>query len=186
MAVKTSKLAELKKKIPFKWKVQTINDKFALCVAYIDARDVFNVLDEVVGPENWTSEFTEINNQMFCKLGIKVEDPNDPTKSEWIYKMDTGTEAHTEAEKSKVSDAIKRAAVQFGIGRFLYEIEIQKVNVTNYSGKYYPCDDSGKILWTGNELTDYINNRLKRQNQSKLGDSYAKPDKQPTYSIKRT
>ena len=42
-------LEKLKQEIPFKWKIQSFNkDKTkASNVAYIDARDVMNVLDEV-------------------------------------------------------------------------------------------------------------------------------------------
>ena len=44
-------LKDLKKQIPYQWRVQSFskNKAQAQCVAYIDARDVMNLLDEVVG-----------------------------------------------------------------------------------------------------------------------------------------
>ena len=47
------KLEDLKKEIPFKWRVQTANQYGANCVAYIDARDVQDLLDEVCGADKW-------------------------------------------------------------------------------------------------------------------------------------
>lgn len=159
MSVKESKLVELKKQIPFMWKVQVAKEYGATCVAYIDARDLFSLLDEVVGPSNWSTEYMVIKDQMFCKMGINIDRENGT--NEWVYKMDTGTEANTEIEKSQVSDASKRVGVQWGIGRFLYDQEIQELKTTKHTnGKFYPVDNDGKILWDGKQLTEYINKKL--------------------------
>lgn len=55
-------LKELKKKIPYQWRVQSYSKTkpSASCVAYIDARDVMELLDEVCGPENWQSDFRDV------------------------------------------------------------------------------------------------------------------------------
>ena len=50
---------KLIKEMPFKWRVQSANSYGAKCVAYVDARDVQDRLDEVVGPENWQVTFKE-------------------------------------------------------------------------------------------------------------------------------
>ena len=60
------KLEDLKKEIPFKWRVQSSNAYGAFCVAYIDARQVQDLLDEVVGAENWQCKYEEHKNNMFC------------------------------------------------------------------------------------------------------------------------
>ncbi|MCK9428927.1 MAG: Rad52/Rad22 family DNA repair protein [Candidatus Omnitrophica bacterium] len=159
MSVKESKLKELTREINFMWKVQTSNEHNALCVAYIDARDLFDLLDDVVGPANWSTEYIVVKDQMFCRMGINIE--REDGKSEWVYKMDTGTEAQTEAEKSLVSDASKRVGIQWGAGRFLYSKEIQKLKTKKHTNnKYYPVDDSGNILWDGVQITKYINDKL--------------------------
>jgi hypothetical protein len=200
VAVKAEKLAELKKEINFKWKVQTSNEHNAICVAYVDARDVFDLLDEVVGPENWSTDFQVIKDQLFCRMGIYVEYP-DGSKS-WVYKMDTGSEGSFEVEKTLVSDSVKRSSVQHGIGRFLYSMDIQKLRTKKHTnGKFYPVDDKGEILWDSADLTDYINNTIERKKhppaQGRLnlrqpdpGESeekkdkpgYKKSDGQPTYT----
>ena len=54
-------LEELKKQIPYKWRVQSFSktSQTATCVAYVDARDVMDILDEVVGIENWQSDYKD-------------------------------------------------------------------------------------------------------------------------------
>lgn len=143
------KLNELKKQIPYKWKVQTVSDKKpkAQCVAYIDARDVMDLLDEVVGAENWSDEYVFVGNQWLCGLTIRTENGN------LVTKWDTGVSGNYETEKSVISDSFKRAAVKWGIGRFLYDLEVQWVN-TNKPGKgAYPVSTDGNRVW---DLTGFI------------------------------
>jgi hypothetical protein len=143
-------LQELKKVIPYKWRVQSINEYNATCVAYIDSRQVQDLLDEVVGAESWQSDYKEVKGNMFAGIGIKQG-------NEWIWKWDCGTESKTDAEKGEASDSFKRSAVKWGIGRFLYSLDIQRLKVAEYKNKKYPADNKGKVLFSGNELTDYIN-----------------------------
>jgi len=50
METKQINLKDLQKKLPYKWRVQSFskNKASAACVAYIDSRDVQDLLDEVV------------------------------------------------------------------------------------------------------------------------------------------
>ncbi|MFN3652366.1 MAG: Rad52/Rad22 family DNA repair protein [Armatimonadota bacterium] len=85
----------------------------ALGLPYIDARDVMRRLDAVVGPGNWSYDFELVApDGKFVKGKLTVCG---------VTKCDAG-EASTEDEvlKSAVSDALKRCAVHFGIGRYLY------------------------------------------------------------------
>lgn len=150
------KISELKKEIPYQWRVQSFSkfDASATCVAYIDARDVMNLLDEVCGAENWQSDFKDIGGQTFAGIGINVD-------GNWVWKWDTGSESNIEKEKGQASDSLKRAAVQWGVGRFLYELEVKKVktNEAKKDNNYpYVVDESGKRVWN---LTEHINNSLK-------------------------
>lgn len=141
-------LEKLKKEIPFKWRIQSINktgDK-ASCVAYIDARAVQTILDEVVGAENWQSDFKEIKGNLFAGVGLRID-------NEWIWKWDCGTESSTEKEKGEASDSFKRAAVKWGIGRFLYNQPIQWVKIKDKK----PIDDKNNIIY---DLTEYFNKKL--------------------------
>ena len=151
-------LKELCKKIPYQWRVQSFskNKPVCSCVAYIDARDVMAILDEVVGAENWQDDYKVIHNQMFAGIGIKVN-------NEWVWKWDTGTESQTEKEKGIVSDSFKRAAVKWGVGRFLYDLEIKYVKTNGIKGdsdsathKRYPSpiDDNGKAIF---DISKHIN-----------------------------
>ena len=63
-------LEDLKKELPYKWRVQSTKYGKTTCVAYIDARDCQDLLDEVVGPERWQTIFYEENGLLFCKVGI--------------------------------------------------------------------------------------------------------------------
>lgn len=141
-------LSKLKERMPYQWRIQSWNKekKSAACVAYIDARDVANMLDSVCGPENWQDEYKTVGSLLFAGIGIKVG-------ADWIWKWDTGSESNIEKEKGHVSDSFKRAGVKWGIGRFLYDLPVQRVKGDG-SGKVF--DESGKQVW---DLTEYINNR---------------------------
>lgn len=120
---------KLTKEIPYKWRVQSFS-KFkpsASCVAYIDARDVMDLLDDAVGIENWQSDYKSIGSQIYAGLGIKVN-------NEWVWKWDVGAETDIESEKGQASDAFKRAAVKWGIGRFLYNLDIKYLPTNGIKG----------------------------------------------------
>lgn len=109
------------------WRVgSTTKDKSkGMALAYVDARIVMQRLDEVCGPENWQCEYVPMpNGTSCCRLGIKVG-------GEWVWKSNGGSnitdsqkpEAQEMAVKGDYSDAFKRAAVLWGIGQYLYEID---------------------------------------------------------------
>ncbi|WP_299949103.1 Rad52/Rad22 family DNA repair protein [uncultured Ruegeria sp.] len=104
------------------WRVQGTpyerNGRFsAMALAYIDARDVMDRLDEVCGPDNWQDEYTtNANGLTICRIGIRVTD-------EWVWKSDGAGETAVEGQKGGISDALKRAAVHWGIGRYLYRLD---------------------------------------------------------------
>lgn len=85
---------------------------------YITARTVMNRLDEVLGPENWWDEYQPLEHSVICRLTIRLPDGS------LLMKSDAGGYAgmtdQGDDDKSGFSDAFKRAAVKFGIGRHLY------------------------------------------------------------------
>lgn len=93
----------------------------ALPLAYIDARSVLHRLDAVVGIANWRDRYTVLpGGCVECELSLRID-------GEWIGKSDVGTpsDQHGGDEvKAAYSDALKRAAVRWGIGRFLYDMEM--------------------------------------------------------------
>ena len=91
----------------------------AMALAYLDARDVMNRLDDVCGPDRWQSHFEETaKGRVICKLSIDASGNGD-----WVTKSDGAGDTDVEGEKGGISDALKRAAVSWGIGRYLYRLE---------------------------------------------------------------
>jgi len=158
-------LNDLRKEIPFKWRVQSTKFGKTTCVAYIDARDCMDILDEVCGPENWQSIFYEANGLLFCKVGICCDSKDNESEvayHQWVWKSDTGSESKVEKDKGHVSDAFKRACVEWGIGRFLYRLPIQTLTTKQWKGKDYPyAPEKDKIIFDGDTLTKYINWKIK-------------------------
>ena len=100
---------------------------------YQDARCGMNILDEALGTLGWQKEYYEAKGLLMCKIGIRS-----PTTGEWLWKSDTGSESNIEADKGLASDAFKRAAVSWGIGRELYtapKIVVQLTDKDMFNGK---------------------------------------------------
>jgi hypothetical protein len=171
-------LQNLKREIPYKYKPQSVKYGKAIMVSYIDARDAQDLLDEVVGPDNWQSDYKVINENLYAGIGIRMIRTDD-TKSnnnvithertEWVWKWDCGVESNQEAEKGEASDAFKRAAVQWGIGRFLYRLGVIELPTKEYNGKERPCTKDGKILWGNDEISNYIRNEILNENKPNVG-----------------
>ena len=105
-------------------RVGTASDKGCSLLLYKDARCDMNILDESVGPMNWTRSHSRENAN--CIVSIWDED-----KRIWVSKEDTGKESNTEAEKGLASDSFKRACVNWGIGRELYTSPFIWINNQN-------------------------------------------------------
>ena len=152
-------LEQLKKEIPFKWRVQSANQWGASCVAYIDARDVQDLLDEVCSPQNWQCKYSEHKGNLFCEIGIRQFFDDEPILEDiWVWKSDCGTESNVEKQKGEASDAFKRAAVMWGIGRFLYSKTIVKLPTKEKNGKYVPYSEkSGRYIYDADHITKWCN-----------------------------
>ena len=154
------KLEDLKKEIPFKWRVQSANKWGASCVAYIDARQVQDLLDEVCGQDGWQCKYEDHKNNMFCSIGILVTNfinTKGDTTMDWVWKSDCGTESQVEKQKGEASDAFKRAAVMWGVGRFLYSQKIVKLPVKEKNGKFLPYSaKTGKFIY-GDDISKWCN-----------------------------
>lgn len=109
---------------------------------YQDARAAMTVLDETVGVFNWQKSYSRDNAN--CTISIWDED-----KKQWISKEDTGTESNTEKEKGKASDAFKRTAVNWGIGRELYSAPFIWINGKDTKDKFIVKE----ISYEGKKIT---------------------------------
>ncbi|MDB4312021.1 Rad52/Rad22 family DNA repair protein [bacterium] len=107
------------------WRVgATTKDKASgIALAYIDARDVMQRLDEIVGSEGWQCRYPLAQDHLLiCEIGILGE-------GGWVWKANGAGDTQVEADKGKCSDAFKRAAVLWGIGRYLYALPNQWVEL---------------------------------------------------------
>jgi len=129
---------KLKEEMPYRWRVQSTNQYSSTLVAYVDARDVEDRLDEVCGTENWSCDYKTAGTQMIAGIGIKCGE-------EWVVKHDGGSESQVEKEKGLLSDSFKRAAIKWGVGRFLYSLVPIKLKSIERGGKFYPAHDFKKF-----------------------------------------
>jgi hypothetical protein len=113
-------LAELSKPFPpqeIEWRVGSTNSEKTrgLALAYLTARHVMERLDTVCGPSHWQDRYEFHGSRTICYLSLRIGD-------EWVTKADGAGDSDVEAEKGAISDALKRAAVKWGIGRYLYDL----------------------------------------------------------------
>ncbi len=94
---------------------------WAKVLAYITNRAIMDRLDHVCGPIRWRNEFREwtVGGQPGVLCGISIEN----VVGQWITKWDGAENTDIEAVKGGLSGAMKRAAVQWGIGRYLYDLD---------------------------------------------------------------
>ena len=111
---------------------------WAQYLIYKDARVDQKILDETVGEMRWKKEYSFLNGKLYCTISIWDEE-----LKQWISKQDTGTESNTEPDKGAASDAQKRAAFAWGIGRELYSapdifIDLLPGDYTEKDGRIFP------------------------------------------------
>jgi len=137
-------LQDLSKPFPAKdieWRVQSAGTKngktWAMVLAYVTNRAIMERLDSIVGAGNWKNEYKEwIGGSVLCGLSIKVNE-------EWVTKWDGAEQTDIEAVKGGLSGAMKRAAVQWGIGRYLYNLEATMATILEH-GEHYQAAKQGK------------------------------------------
>ncbi|MFZ5783941.1 MAG: Rad52/Rad22 family DNA repair protein [Pseudomonadota bacterium] len=93
-----------------------------MALAFVDARTVMDRLDDVCGPAGWQCRYSHANGKTVCDIGILCD-------GEWIWKADGAGDTDIEQEKGALSDAFKRAAVRWGIGRYLYMLDSPWVEI---------------------------------------------------------
>ena len=137
------------------WRVgATSGDKTTgIALAYIDARDVMQRLDDVLGLD-WQCQYSHANGKTICDIGIKVG-------TEWIWRAGGAGDTDIEADKGAISDAFKRAAVLFGVARYLYSLPNKWVPIKP-QGKSYVLDGTPPLpVWATPEGFDEIMEKRK-------------------------
>lgn len=129
------------------WRLQqTFEDKGrGLAVPYVTNRAIQDRLDDVVGPENWHNEFRPWHGNgkkdaQICGISIYFESRG------FITKWDGAEDTDIESVKGGLSDSMKRAAVQWGIGRVLYKMDVVWVDVEKRGRSWVIKDSERKKL----------------------------------------
>lgn len=107
-----------------KWRSGPTNaskDK-CLALAYLKSRSIMDRLDQVIGPANWTNSYTT------GPAGGVISTISINCDGDWISKSDGAENPEYEPIKGGLSAAFKRAAVLWGIGRYLYRLPDQWID----------------------------------------------------------
>ncbi|MDM8538552.1 Rad52/Rad22 family DNA repair protein, partial [Desulfobacterales bacterium HSG17] len=127
------------------------NRHWAMVLAYVTNRAIMDRVDWAVGPESWKNEYKAgPEGGTLCGLSIKVG-------NEWITKWDGAENTNIEAVKGGLSGAMKRSAVQWGIGRYLYKLEATFAIITQ-NGKFYQKEKKNQypsFKWNPPKLPDW-------------------------------
>lgn len=134
---------------------------YAILLAYVTNRAIQERLDQVFGISGWRNEFAKApEGGIMCGISVKLED-------EWITKWDGAENTDFEAVKGGLSGSMKRAAVQWGIGRYLYNLDATIVRPTEVKGS-----DSDLMV------------KIKKDKNDKYGDTYyCKRPKLPEWAL---
>lgn len=118
-------------------------------VPYIDAREAANVLDDWVGPDRWECAYAEATllgtGVLWANLTIDFPTGRSVTRRDVGIKP--GGSDDNVTIKGIVSDAFKRAAAAFGVGRNVYQLPVvwAKCDVDR-RGKARPGKDAPKEI----------------------------------------
>lgn len=164
------------------WRIQRSGligmSPWALILAYVTSRAVQQRLDDVCGVESWKNEFQPgPDGGVVCGLSIKIGD-------EWLTKWDGSENTQIQAVKGGLSGAMKRAAVQFGVGRYLYKLPTswatfysdkdKKKLLTKHSGMYRDKIPKEGDYWFWNPPKEHLAKKIVH-----LGDAPEVEEKPP-------
>lgn len=143
------------------WRIQRGGVKngrpWAMVVPYVAARAVAQRLDDVFGVTGWSDHYAQgPQGGVMCTIAV-----------EGCSKSDAAENTEIEPVKGGISDAFKRAAVKFGIGRYLYRINGTLWANVHEGGSRQGVvkDDSGKkhyFKWDPPSLPDHVYGGISR------------------------
>lgn len=127
------------------WRVSATNSAktSGLAVPYVTNRAIQNRLDSTVGIDGWHNDFVpwKGENAQLCGISIYF-----PSLEAWITKWDGADDSDIESVKGGLSDSMKRAAVEWGIGRYLYGMTQKWVSIEQRGKGYVICGDERPTL----------------------------------------
>ena len=104
------------------------NGKWGLAIPYVTNRAIQARLDDVVGVDGWYNDYRPWHSAkgkeaQICGISIRFPEQG------FITKWDGAEDSDIEPVKGGLSDSMKRASVQWGIGRCLYGMDAIFVDV---------------------------------------------------------
>jgi hypothetical protein len=140
------------------WRMQACGKKsdgtiWARVLCYITARAVMERLDEVFGPFGWEDSYEPVEIErsasgIRCRLTAYVG-------GQKITREDVCEPSDIEPLKGAYSGAMKRAAVKFGIGRYLYNIEEAYAEITKTGAFRGTTKDKDQFRWNPPQLPEW-------------------------------
>jgi hypothetical protein len=121
---------------PFEPDEVKVRSQAGRSLPYITARTIMNRLDDVLGPSNWWDDYQPLEHSVICRLTVRLPDGTTLTKCDaggYAGMADPGDD-----DKSGFADAFKRAAVKFGVGRYLYRDGVPKFARATHSMRPEP------------------------------------------------
>lgn len=119
----TVKLSDKFRRDEIEWRIQRSGIKngkaWAMVLPYLTSRAIMDRLDNAVGPMNWKVTHKQFSNGIACTISLRVG----TDKDDWVSKEDGASETAIENFKGGMSDSFKRAAVMWGMGRYLYAMK---------------------------------------------------------------
>ena len=122
--------------------------------------------DEAFGPLCWQIEFVE-----WRAKGVKARlSVWNPDLKQWIFREDSADQTDIEPTKGGFSDALKRVAVQFGLGRCLYDYPMIQLK-----GEFKYIPD-----WAFKQLNDIVRSQNAGTNNRQYYELSAPADREKT------
>lgn len=125
---------------------------WAMVLAYVDNRAIQNRLDDVFGPGGWKNSFEDFQGGILCTISCFID-------GQWVSKTDGAEKTDIESLKGGLSSAMKRCGAQWGIGRYLYNLEENFVEISpqKLPGAKYIHDKKNNIkgYWVPPKLPDW-------------------------------
>ena len=122
------------------WRVSaTTQDKSkGLAVPYVTNRAIQNRLDSTVGIDGWQNEFRpwKDGKAQLCGISIYFHE-----QKQWLTKWDGADDSDFESVKGGLSDSMKRAAVEWGVGRYLYGMTQIWVKIVQRGKGFFIVDE---------------------------------------------
>lgn len=158
------------------WKINNYNSSKtrALITFYLDARAVQHRLNEVLGVDGWSFSFTELEKAEGVHGKLTIYFYTDQTNGpdciiNSVTREDVGYPATTEKSewyKDAVSDALKRCAVHFGVGHFLYALPQLWIDLKQPEQRYLDDEQNEYIRnWLQGQIDRMTSSQEKQQNK---------------------